>query len=145
MAKQATEPRLPKYSQHVLRILQDAGKPLTAYEVLDQLRPFGAKAPPTAYRSLTRLVEAGLIHRLESLNAFVACSRGEAHGPSAFAVCTDCNAVVEMKSETVPGYLEGWAEAEDFSISSVTIEVLGLCRKCNKKLRTKTTTPSSAK
>jgi len=133
MAELSTKTSLPKNAQRVLQILQDAGKPLTAYEVLDQLRPFGVTAPPTAYRSLDRLLENGLIHRLESLSAFVACTRGETHGPSAFAVCTKCQAVKETKGESVPGTLQKWADAEEFEISSVTIEALGICAKCRTK------------
>lgn len=132
MAERTKELRLPKNAERVLRILQDAGKPMTAYEVLDELRPFGVSAPPTAYRSLERLMANGMVHRLESLNAFVACSQGKAHGPSAIAVCTDCNNVTELKGDTVPGYLQGWADAEDFKVVSVAIEVLGICSTCQK-------------
>lgn len=130
MAEQADIKELPRNAQRVLGVLKEAGKPLSAYEVLDQLRPLGVTAPPTVYRSLDRLVTNGLIHRLESLNAFVACSEGHAHGPSAFAICTGCRTVVEMESRTLPGDLESWADKEGFAISSVAIEVLGQCSDC---------------
>lgn len=133
---QHSKAKLPKNAQRVLDILKDAGRPLTAYQVLEKLRVYGVTAPPTAYRSLERLISTGFVHRLESLNSFVACDRGEVHGPAAFAICTECHKTTEMKSDTVPSYLRGWADAEDFAISSVAIEMLGQCAKCQRLTKT---------
>ncbi|ADM10790.1 hypothetical protein PB2503_00105 [Parvularcula bermudensis HTCC2503] len=125
-------PKLPKNARRVLQILKDAGRPLTAYQVLDELRAFGVTAAPTAYRSLDRLVATGLVHRLETLSAFVACDRAECHGPAAIAVCTECRQTTEMTGDMVPGYLQGWADAEDFAIDTVAIEMLGRCADCRR-------------
>ena len=122
--------RIPKNARRVLDILQDAGKPLTAYEVLDRLRPLGVTGPPTVYRALDRLVKSGLVHRLETLNAFVSCDREGDHAPSAMAICTDCRDVVEMQNDAVPEHLYSWADAKDFSVTSLTIEILGQCGRC---------------
>jgi len=121
---------LPGNAKRVLELLKNANGPLTAYELLDRLRPEGVTAPPTVYRALDRLTESGLVHRLESLNAFVVCDQGKAHGPAAFAVCTRCKRVIEIKSSTVPGYVQGWAEATDFKVESIMIEALGECADC---------------
>src|SRR5258708_26144946 len=64
-------------------------KPITAYELLDRLRIKGVSAPPTVYRSLDRLIEEGFAHKLESLNAFVACSPPPHPTSPRFALCQD--------------------------------------------------------
>jgi Fur family transcriptional regulator, zinc uptake regulator len=64
---------LSPHCKKVLEALHKSGKPLSAYELLDKLHKFGIKAPPTVYRALETLVERGLVHRIESLGAFVAC------------------------------------------------------------------------
>ncbi len=131
--KHPNTPRITKNARLVLDILRQVGQPLTAYEVLDRIRPQGITAPTTVYRALERLVECGLIHRLETLNAFVSCGREEVHGPSAIAICTDCHGVIEMQNDAVPGYLYGWAETKDFTVTSLTIEILGQCSQCRIK------------
>ena len=65
----------------VLAALRRCGKPASAYDLIDDLKPDGVKAPPTVYRALGRLIEAGLVHRLELLNAFVACTHAHASAP----------------------------------------------------------------
>ena len=57
--------------ERVLRALRQAARPMTAYEILDVLGPFGISSPPTVYSALNRLLEDGLVHRLESINAYV--------------------------------------------------------------------------
>ena len=61
-------------NEQVYRVLRSAQGPMTAYEILDAVRPQGISAPPTVYRALNRLMREGLAHRVESKNAYVACS-----------------------------------------------------------------------
>ena len=82
-------PDLTKNQALVFGKLSDASGPLTAYALLDNLRENGFRAPLQVYRALDKLVDYGLVHRLESLNAFVACRhKGCAdHKTAAFAIC----------------------------------------------------------
>ena len=79
--------------------LQGASGPMTAYEILDRLRPGHAKlAPPTIYRALAALVAEGRAHRIESSNAFLA-NRGEAHDAApVLTICDECGRVEEQVS-----------------------------------------------
>src|SRR3712207_976173 len=82
---------LNETQKRVHRILCSAQNPLSAYEVLDKMRSKGAVTPPTVYRSLDKLIEKGLAHRLESLNAYVACKHPHDHQDmAAFAICESC-------------------------------------------------------
>ena len=120
----------------VLKTLNHAEAPLSAYEILDRLRADGLRAPLQVYRALEKLIDQGLAHRLESLNAFVCCA--EAHGhdagatTTAFAICRDCGKVDEFADEVVAGRLQGWAKASGFKAERTTIELRGLCGECGK-------------
>src|SRR5215212_9922141 len=87
---------LNETQKRVHRILSAAQNPLSAYEVLDRMRAKGAVTPPTVYRSLDKLIEKGLAHRLESLNAYVTCKHPHHQDMAAFAICEVCGSVIEF-------------------------------------------------
>lgn len=116
----------------VLGRLHDAEGPMSAYDILDELRPEGIKAPLQIYRALDKLLEKGLAHRLESLNAFVACAEPSCHrtGIIAFAICQSCGQVSEFSDFVVRQRLEGWADSAGFHAANTTIEIRGQCARC---------------
>lgn len=114
----------------VLDVLRGAATPMSAYQVLDQLRPQGVQSPPVVYRALERLEKAGQIHRLEALNAYFACcGRDHAKG-TVFAICTCCKRVEEWSGEGIDALIGREAAKGGFVIESRTIEVRGLCADC---------------
>src|SRR5919204_1667540 len=87
----------PTNEAEVLRVLQAANAPMTAYAILRALRSHRTAAPTTVYRALSRLLRAGTVHRLESINAYVTCRDCKPHqGPNVFAICGDCGRVDEL-------------------------------------------------
>jgi len=116
----------------VLEALARAEAPLTAYTILDQLRAEGFRAPPQVYRALDKLVESGRVHRLESLNAFVACRHPgcDGHTTVAFAICENCGKVAEIGNDALVKSLRAIARGEGFEISKTTVELRGLCAAC---------------
>ena len=114
----------------VLESLVAAGTPLSAYAILDVLRPRGLKAPLQIYRALNRLVERGLVHRLESLNAFIACRHGEGEGMAVFLICQRCGTVDEEDAPALRGDIADIARSHDFAMEAVVLEIKGLCRRC---------------
>jgi Fur family zinc uptake transcriptional regulator len=116
----------------VLGALAHADGPLSAYTILDRLRDDGFRAPLQVYRALDKLTEFGLVHRLESLNAFVACAHGhdhgDAHGLVAFAICETCGRVDEFADDEITARLSGWARDTGFRASKTTIEHCGKWR-----------------
>jgi Fur family zinc uptake transcriptional regulator len=119
--------------QHkVLAALVHAGRPLSAYDVLALLKNDGVKSPPIVYRALDKLVAAGRVHRLESLNAYIACSHGDHaacthghHHSSVFAICTGCGKVQEIDDTSrVPAtFLK--------TVTRRVAEITGLCTACH--------------
>lgn len=122
--------RLTPVRRRVLEILLEAHKAMGAYEVLDRLSAEGfGKQPPVAYRALDFLVENGLAHRVQRLNAFTACTApGEAHSP-VFLICRACGAVAEAPGAPLRAAVEAAAGA-DFTVERCSIEALGLCAVC---------------
>ena len=120
--------RLTAARKRVLKILLAEHKALGAYDVLAHLSERGEPAhPPAAYRALEFLVENGLAHRVERLNAFVACSHpDEGHKP-AFLICRDCKSVAEAQVAPDAGTLGETAARIGFRIERTSIEVEGLC------------------
>lgn len=129
-----TPPDLTRNQDLVLKTLNRADAPLSAYDILDRLRDDGLRAPLQVYRALDRLIEAGLAHRLESLNAFVCCAdagcHGKASGTTAFAICSKCGRVDEFADAEVGKRLAGWAAAQGFALERTTIELRGVCEGC---------------
>ncbi len=123
--------RLTPQRRLVLEILSAAHQPMGAYEILHQLglrRP-GAK-PPTVYRALAFLQEQGLVHRLESLNAFVSCVHPDHPHVGQFLICRSCGQVLELEHEGVERALAQAVAGIGFSPDSRIIEVTGRCVRC---------------
>jgi|TARA_R110002072_G_scaffold2069_33_gene17509 Fur family zinc uptake transcriptional regulator len=124
-------PKLTKNQELVFDQLCQAGEPLSAYTLLDLLRDQGLRAPLQIYRALERLQAEGLVHRLESLNAFVACAHPHHHlGSVIFAICRDCGAAQEFTDAGVAGRLAERAQEKTFAIDSTTVELHGHCSAC---------------
>lgn len=120
--------RLTPVRKRTLEILLEAHEALGAYDVLARLDAdgFGSK-PPIAYRALSFLVEAGLAHRIERLNAFVACAMpGSDHDP-AFLICNSCGTVAEGEAQDT---LAPSAAAVGFQIDRTVVEATGICPAC---------------
>ncbi len=134
--------QLTELRRQVLRLVLEAGQPLGAYALLDRLKASRAgAAPPTVYRALDFLVEQGLIHKVERLNAFVGCAEvedhpedcdcGEAHDhPHQFLICRRCGATTELSDPAVTASLVRAARTAGFTLQRATVELEGLCRSC---------------
>lgn len=114
----------------IVRALRQSGRPVSAYELIEQLRDDGITAPPTVYRALNRLIEEGLAHKLESKNAFVACAHPCHEGMAIFALCDRCGSVTEFDDHTVVRRLKGWARKSEFALRQMTLELRGECAQC---------------
>jgi Fur family transcriptional regulator, zinc uptake regulator len=125
----ATRP-LSTTQERVLALLSEAGKPLSAYDLLNLLRSDGVNAPPTVYRALERLMRDGLAHRIESLNAFVACNQPHHRELAAFAICDHCGKVSELMDKDLEGRLFEVAASNGFHASKATVELRGHCAGC---------------
>lgn len=121
----------------IAETLRASAKPLSAYDVIRTLEPQrGALAPTTVYRALNALIAEGRVHRIESLNAYVACpSRTCAAAKAdatAFSICEDCGSVTEHHDDAVARSLLALAERCGFRVTRHVIEIHGRCGACEK-------------
>jgi Fur family zinc uptake transcriptional regulator len=128
----ARELRLTPLRADVLRLVADSKRPVKAYDLLAQISESkAASAPPTIYRALDFLLENGFIHKLESINAFIACHHPGAQHTVPFLICDNCHAAIEMEDERVGHLLDEKARALGFTPQAKTLEVHGLCADCS--------------
>ena len=123
--------RLTPLRLRVLELLLESHKALGAYDLLDRIRPEGlGSQPPVIYRALDFLTQHGFAHRLERLNAFIACAHpdGDAHRP-AFLICRECKLVAEAAAPHHAA-LTALADETGFAIERVVFEAEGLCPAC---------------
>ena len=123
--------RLTPLRAQVLGLVAAAGKPVKAYELLELMKSgSGSTAPPTVYRALDFLLEQGFIHRLASINAFVACHHPQVRHSVPFLICDRCQNAVELEDTRISELLESQAQALGFATRAQTLEVHGICANC---------------
>ena len=127
--------KLTDIRRSVLALVLGAGRPVGAYSLLDQLKAERANAAPvTVYRALDFLMENGLIHKIERLNAFIACTeQGERHHHEhsvQFLICRKCGTVAEMEDTGIARAVSHAAGQTGFRPDHATVEVEGTCGRC---------------
>jgi Fur family zinc uptake transcriptional regulator len=123
--------RLTELRRQVLELVWSSHEPVGAYAVLERLqRDRGSAAPPTVYRALDFLMAQGLIHRIESLNAFVGCPMPDRRHHSQFLICTGCGGVAEIDDPQIDAAISRSAENKGFSVERLTVELQGRCPAC---------------
>lgn len=119
-----TEPR-----RRVYELLVRAGAPVKAYDLMEAYADDRTAKPPTVYRALEFLEQAGLVHRIASLNAFVACDSAKVAHAAAFLICDCCGSAQEFDpGEVRPASVA--AKAEGFTPRTIALEVRGRCAAC---------------
>lgn len=118
--------------RHVLQALLASHRPLGAYEIIDALAQHVTRpAPITVYRALDFLMENGLVHRIESRNAFLACAHDHDAGAMvAFLICEKCSSVGEVPANRVAQSLNEAARGIGFAPKLSVVEITGLCAHC---------------
>ncbi len=135
--------RLTAQRRRVLQLIWHSHAPIGAYALLDLLRDEGVRAqPPTVYRALEFLAENGLIHRIESLNAYIGCAQPEASHVGQFLICTQCRSAAELDDAEIGGAIAARARAVGFTVARATVEIAGLCPNCRSGAPSPATRPA---
>jgi len=125
--------RLTPMRRHVLEVLLTSHRPLGAYEIIDRLQQKTRPAPITIYRALEFLCDNGLVHRIESRNAFLACAHDhDETSMVAFLICDHCGSVGEIPAAPVAQSLNAAARASGFAPKLSVVEIAGTCAHCQK-------------
>ncbi|MBO6949283.1 MAG: transcriptional repressor [Rhodospirillales bacterium] len=133
-------PKLTTNQASVLEALEKSGRAMTAYDILDDVRESGIRAPVQVYRALERLMETGHVHRIESMNAFIACAHSHQkdhdHGHSeavAFAICDDCGDVSEIPVPKAAKTIGAITGDSGFVTERTVVELRGHCAPCQER------------
>lgn len=122
--------RLTRIRRKVLQLLLESPEPAKAYDLLGKLDGEGAAKPPTIYRALEFLQDIGLAHKIESLNAYVACGHTGHRHSAVFLICNECGSAEELHATGTAAALEAETDAAGFTLEHAVIEARGTCRDC---------------
>jgi len=123
--------RLTPIRRDVLREIWSNHEATKAYDLIERLSRHGEQVkPPTVYRALDFLLEHGLIHRIESLNAFVGCEHPQDSHQAILMICDRCGDIREDENVAVQTALTTLTAEVGFTPRSAVIELRGLCRRC---------------
>lgn len=118
----------------VLGLVWNGHEAVKAYDLLDQLAVLGGSAkPPTVYRALEFLMAQGLVHKIESLNAYIGCPHPEGTHVSQFFICDDCGNVEEVNLPELEKAIKSQAMQSGFTVNRQTVEISGQCNDCGSK------------
>jgi|TARA_B110000046_G_C12897289_1_gene356982 Fur family zinc uptake transcriptional regulator len=123
--------RLTPIRQRVLELVWEDHEPVKAYDILDKLKQAkSSSAPPTVYRALDFLQEEGLVHKIESLNAYIGCGDPRDFHKGQFFICHDCGSVAELDDDEIRCLLQKKAKYFGFEINDEMVEIKGHCQEC---------------
>ena len=124
--------RFTALRQRVLTLVWDSHKPVGAYDILEKLSEEGKRAaPPTVYRALDFLIDAGLVHRLDSLNAYIGCTDPARSHTGQFLICRRCRTVAELDDPDIDELVGDKAARLGFTAVHQMLEIQGVCSNCN--------------
>jgi Fur family zinc uptake transcriptional regulator len=124
--------QLTPIRRKALELIWESHRAVKAYDLLDQMKPLQQSAKPaTVYRALDFLLEQGLIHRVESLNAFIGCSCSDRQHEQLLLICVQCHEVEERPGVMVMEAVSREIEQAGFTVHRKAIEIQGICKNCN--------------
>lgn len=117
--------------QRVLELIWQDHEPVKAYDILDTLKQSkSSSAPPTVYRALDFLQDEGLVHKIESLNAYIGCGNPRNTHKGQFFICHDCGFVAELDDDEIRRLFQKKAKRFGFEINDEIVEIKGYCQEC---------------
>lgn len=123
--------RLTALRRRVLELVWQSHAPIGAYQILERLASArGRVAPPTVYRALDFLAREGLVHRIDSLNAYIGCSAPSLAHEAYFLICRACGDAAEFHDMELTTAIAGCVQRTGFRLRTATVELAGLCARC---------------
>ena len=123
--------RLTDNRRRVLEIIWRGHEPVKAYDIIDALSGAGRRtAPPTVYRALDFLLETGLVHRVDSLNAFVGCPHAPGNHHAQLLICSRCGTIAEIEDPAIRAVVDESGARHGFTVEPQTLEIRGICQPC---------------
>ena len=117
----------------VLKILKNnKKKPLSAYDILDKFLRIKRVQPATVYRSLKKLVEQNLVHRINYSNKYIVCNDfHNSNDVTTIVICKSCNEYEEINTNKYKMSLAyNILDLKNFSLNRFGVEIISECKKC---------------
>jgi Fur family zinc uptake transcriptional regulator len=128
--------RLTMLRRWILELLLSADSPVKAYDLIERMRDKGKRlTPATVYRTLDFLLQYGLAHRINSLNAYVPCTGNHAGRALLMFVCSECRRAEELEDPVLYESMRARLDELGMSLRDNCIEIQGTCRKCATDMR----------
>ena len=121
---------LSKNQKIVLDIIEKSAQPMKAYSILFNVQKKGLKAPPQVYRALDKLLSIGLVHKIESLNAWTVCCGSHNNKTPVFEICNDCGYVKEHLDQDFTNNINNLSKRTGFIPDNPVLEIHGRCGAC---------------
>jgi len=126
--------RFTPLRRRIFEIILRSGNPIGAYDIIERLRDHGKIAAPiSVYRVLDFLIEQRFVHRLATINAYMACVSPEDPHAAQFLICQCCGSVCEVSNPAIDKAIADGAESTNFQISYPLVEIMGICGSCVEK------------
>ena len=126
--------RFTQLRRTIFTMIWESHMPAKAYDILDKLKQKGMSAkPPTVYRTLDFLLENGLIHKLDRLNAYIGCQQPLQPHQGYFLICTNCHEIKECFHDDLAQIIFATAHKNQFIPQHVALEIEGECQACQKR------------
>lgn len=126
--------RFTALRRQILTLIWANHEPSKAYDILGQLSQSNNQKPaqpPTVYRALDFLLEHGLVHRLNSLNAYIGCGHPQKHSECYFLICTRCGKTEECCDSGLKKRIQSTAKNCAFHVAHSSLEIEGECQQCH--------------
>jgi Fur family transcriptional regulator, zinc uptake regulator len=125
--------KLTGQRRDILDCVAQSHSAVGAYDIIERMAGRGTRpAQITVYRALDFLQAHGLVHKIESHNAFVACSHAHEGSPAALLICEACGLVAELDALETFQALKNAAAMQGFAEHRTVVEMTGLCSNCTK-------------
>lgn len=127
--------RLTNIRRRILEMIWENHQPVKAYDLLEKIRQDNrsmAAAPPTVYRALDFLIEEGLVHKIDSMNAYVGCMHPDTHNDCFFMICLECGTAEECCNDDLAESIMNATRKYRFTPQATTLEIIGTCAQCRK-------------
>ncbi|HBR97107.1 MAG TPA: Fur family transcriptional regulator [Gammaproteobacteria bacterium] len=126
---QDNDQRFTAVRRRVLEIIWETHKPIKAYDILEKLSDSAGK-PPTVYRALNFLLGNGLVHKINTLNAYIGCTHPREHAQCFFIICKVCGTATECCNSALNGIIQETAKKHNFTNYTASLEIQGVCEAC---------------
>jgi Fur family ferric uptake transcriptional regulator len=137
LASRRRPQRFTDQQRNMVKFIFSQHNHFDADQLIDAMKQAGlAVSRATVYRTLAKLVDAGLLRRLE-MGPRMCYEHDYGYPPHEHLRCSKCNRMIEFQSPALEAALREVCRQHGFLSTSHTLVIRGLCTDCNRARVTK--------